>query len=156
MNRQEFKKHVQRGGKLFVAARAIEKEGRWLIKRGETVELRDDDGSDNPSFYFPNREDRDTQALYGQYNWEYLKLSDLEPHISHYDTLHQPIETMQANMTPEEFQGYVKGNIIKYVCRMGRKAGEDKLKEAKKIRNYAKWLVESLEGKTINPREDEQ
>lgn len=74
----------------------------------------------------------------------------------HYDTLHQPIETMQANMTPEEFQGYVKGNIIKYVCRMGRKAGEDKLKEAKKIRNYAKWLIESLEGKTINPREDEQ
>lgn len=53
MNRQEFKKHVQRGGKLFVAAREIEREGRWLIKRGETVELRDDDGSDNPSFYFP-------------------------------------------------------------------------------------------------------
>lgn len=75
---------------------------------------------------------------------------------AHYDTLHQPIETMQANMTPEEFQGYVKGNIIKYVCRMGRKAGEDKLKEAKKIQNYAKWLVESLEGKTINPREDDK
>ena len=154
MNRQEF------GGKLFVAARAIEKEGRWLIKRGETVELRADDGTVNPSFYFPNREDRDRRAPMLYCNWDYLFLSDLEPQDTlaspHYDTLHQPIETMQANMTPEEFQGYVKGNIIKYVCRMGRKAGEDKLKEAKKIRNYAKWLVESLEGKTINPREDEQ
>ena len=160
MNRQEFAKYVQQGGKLFVAARAIEKEGRWLIKRGETVELRADDGTVNPSFYFPNREDRDRRAPMLYCNWDYLFLSDLEPQDTlaspHYDTLHQPIETMQANMTPEEFQGYVKGNIIKYVCRMGRKAGEDKLKEAKKIRNYAKWLVESLEGKTIKPREDEQ
>ena len=68
-------------------------------------------------------------------------------------TLHQPIETMQANMTPEAFRGYLRGNIIKYTCRIGRKDGEGELKEAKKIQDYAKWLVESLEGKTINPRE---
>lgn len=73
---------------------------------------------------------------------------------THYDTLHQPIETMQANMTPEAFRGYLRGNIIKYTCRMGRKDGEAELKEAKKIQDYAKWLVESLEGKTINPREE--
>lgn len=72
---------------------------------------------------------------------------------THYDTLHQPIETMQANMTPEAFRGYLRGNIIKYTCRMGRKDGEAELKEAKKIQDYAKWLVESLEGKTINPRD---
>lgn len=60
---------------------------------------------------------------------------------------------MQANMTPEAFRGYLRGNIIKYVCRMGRKTENTEIKEAKKIQDYAKWLVESLEGKTINPRE---
>lgn len=158
MNRQEFEKYVQQGGKLFVAAREV-KRARWSIQKGETVELKRDDGSTSPAFYFPNKEERDPKAPESYRDYDYIDLAYLEPQtavVSHYDTLHQPIETMQANMTPEEFQGYIKGNIIKYVCRMGRKAGEDKLKEAKKIRNYAKWLVESLEGKTINPREDEQ
>lgn len=68
----------------------------------------------------------------------------------HYDTSIQPIETMQANMTPEEFLGYLKGNIIKYACRCGRK--DEPLKEAKKIKEYAGWLVDALEGKKIDPR----
>lgn len=69
---------------------------------------------------------------------------------SHYDTSIQPIETMQANMAPEEFLGYLKGNIIKYACRCGRK--DEPLKEAKKIKEYAGWLVDALEGKKIDPR----
>ena len=73
---------------------------------------------------------------------------------SHYDTRIQPIETMQANMTPEEFQGYCKGNIIKYACRCGRK--DDPLKEALKIVDYANWLVLSLQGKIINPHKEEE
>ncbi len=71
-------------------------------------------------------------------------------HDKHYQSEHQPIETMQANMTEEEFQGFLKGNILKYVCRCGKK--DEALKEAQKIQRYATWLVESLEGKTINPR----
>lgn len=71
-------------------------------------------------------------------------------HDKHYQSEHQPIETIQANMTKEEFQGFLKGNILKYVCRCGRK--DEALKEAQKIQRYATWLVESLEGKTINPR----
>ena len=82
---------------------------------------------------------------------EHLNL--LTPAVSsnpHYDTSIQPIETMQANMTPEEFLGYLKGNIIKYACRCGRK--DEPLKEAKKIKEYAGWLVDALEGKKIDPR----
>lgn len=67
----------------------------------------------------------------------------------HYETAHQPIETMQANMTPEEFVGFLKGNIIKYACRCGRK--DDPKKEAAKIKQYADWLVDALQDKTINP-----
>ena len=58
------------------------------------------------------------------------------------------------NMTPEEFQGYCKGNIIKYACRCGRK--DDPLKEALKIVDYANWLVLSLQGKIINPHKEEE
>lgn len=68
----------------------------------------------------------------------------------HYDTAHQPIEVMQANMTHDEFVGFLKGNIIKYACRCGRK--DDPKKEAAKIYRYAGWLVDVLEGKTIDPR----
>ena len=153
MDRQEFEKYTNRGGKLFVVT--TPREGDGYLNKGEIVELKYDDGSFCPAFYYPNKECREEENTCD--NWSYVDLEGLEAftvtNASHYDTLHQPIETMQANMTPEEFQGYVKGNIIKYVCRMGRKAGEDKLKEAKKIRDYAEWLIESLEGKTINPRE---
>lgn len=71
-------------------------------------------------------------------------------HDSHYQTEHQPIEVMQANMTKEELIGFLKGNIIKYACRCGRK--DDALKEADKIKRYAAWLVDVLQGKTIDPR----
>lgn len=56
----------------------------------------------------------------------------------HYQTKVQPIETMQANMTREELIGFLKGNIIKYVCRCGRK--DDVSKETAKIKQYAEWL----------------
>lgn len=71
-------------------------------------------------------------------------------HDIHYQTAHQPIEVMQANMTHAELIGFLKGNIIKYACRCGRK--DDALKEADKIKRYAAWLVDVLQGKTIDPR----
>lgn len=68
----------------------------------------------------------------------------------HYVSDHQPIETMQANMTNEEFIGFLKGNIIKYACRCGKK--DEPLKEAEKIKQYAEWLCVVLSGGTIDPR----
>lgn len=69
----------------------------------------------------------------------------------HYaDTAHQPIEVMQANMTRDEFVGFLKGNIIKYICRLGKK--DEPEKEAAKIRRYAEWLEQAVNGQTIDPR----
>lgn len=62
----------------------------------------------------------------------------------------QPIEIMQEVMSPEEFQGFCRGNVIKYALRLGHK--DDPVKEAGKIEQYAKWLRMALEGKTIDPR----
>nr|DAH41580.1 MAG TPA: nucelotide kinase [Caudoviricetes sp.] len=68
----------------------------------------------------------------------------------HYITAHQPIEVMQANMTHDELIGFLKGNIIKYACRCGRK--DEPLKEAEKIKQYAEWLCVVLSDGTIDPR----
>lgn len=68
----------------------------------------------------------------------------------HYISAHQPIETMQSNMTYEEFIGFLKGNIIKYACRLGKK--DDAKKEAAKIRRYSEWLEQAVNRKTIDPR----
>lgn len=53
-------------------------------------------------------------------------------------------------MTYEEFIGFLKGNIIKYVCRLGKK--DDITKETAKIYRYAKWLEEAVKGELIDPR----
>lgn len=69
---------------------------------------------------------------------------------AHYHTKVQSLEAMQANMAPEEFIGFLKGNIIKYACRCGRK--DAAIKEAEKIMRYSMWLVSALKGETIDPR----
>ena len=49
----------------------------------------------------------------------------------------QMIENMQNSMTPDEFKGYLKGNIMKYISRYQDKNGvEDLLK--------SKWYLNKL------------
>ena len=70
----------------------------------------------------------------------------------HYHGEVQPLEFMQAVLSPERFQGFLQGNVIKYAARIGKK--DDSVKDAQKIRQYAHWLVMALEGKKIDPRKD--
>lgn len=42
----------------------------------------------------------------------------------------QMIENMQNSMTPDEFKGYLKGNIMKYISRYQDKNGAEDLKKA--------------------------
>ena len=59
---------------------------------------------------------------------------------SHYkDMTVQPWAVMQAVMTHEEFVGFLKGNIIKYGMRAGRKDGTD---DAGKLQHYMEKLAE--------------
>ena len=61
----------------------------------------------------------------------------------------QPIQIMQEQMTAEQFIGYLRGNVIKYACRIGRK--DDVVKDAEKIQQYSVWLVQALKGEKIQP-----
>lgn len=60
---------------------------------------------------------------------------------SHYDYGVQPIEYMKSRFTYSEYNGYLTGNIIKYVSRYTKKNGLEDLQKAKV---YLDWLIESV------------
>ena len=49
------------------------------------------------------------------------------------------IDVIKAKLTPEQFEGYLLGNIIKYTCRLNWKGSAER--DVEKIGNYAKQLV---------------
>lgn len=71
----------------------------------------------------------------------------------HYQGDVEPIELMQAQMTREAFMGFLRGNIIKYASRFGKKDNESTIKEATKILVYATWLEATAKGDVVNPHE---
>lgn len=52
------------------------------------------------------------------------------------------IDYIRDKMTPDEFQGYCMGNILKYVSRHKHKNGVEDLRKAQV---YLGWLIESEE-----------
>jgi hypothetical protein len=62
---------------------------------------------------------------------------------SHYlDMPIQPWEVMEAVLTREEYIGFLRGNVIKYSLRAGRKQGADD--DVDKARHYARQLAKVL------------
>ena len=59
---------------------------------------------------------------------------------THYMGAVQPIELMLNVLSHDEFIGFLKGNMIKYASRAGRKAGESAEKDRNKYLTYAEWL----------------
>jgi hypothetical protein len=55
----------------------------------------------------------------------------------------QPWAVMEAVLTKEEFVGFLKGNVIKYAMRQGKKDSDD----ANKARHYASKLKEIQDGR---------
>lgn len=52
------------------------------------------------------------------------------------------IDYIRAKLTKEEFKGYCKGNIIKYISRAGRKESEKA--DIQKAKVYIEWLDEAI------------
>jgi hypothetical protein len=51
----------------------------------------------------------------------------------------QPWEAMEAWMTPDEFRGFLKGNVLKYLARERKKGRHDDLRKA---HHYLTKLIE--------------
>lgn len=61
-----------------------------------------------------------------------VNANDLQIGGQHYKAMEvQPWDVMEAVLTREEFIGFLKGNIIKYSMRAGRKDGSDDAGKAK-------------------------
>lgn len=76
---------------------------------------------------------------------EVQKADDVQVGGTHYkDMSPQPWDVMQALLTPEEFRGYLKGNMIKYGMRQGKKDSPD----AGKYFHYKQKLRELTGGDT--------
>ena len=62
---------------------------------------------------------------------------------SHYkDKAVQPWTAMESWMSSEEFEGFLRGNVIKYIARYKDKNG---IQDVFKARHYLEKLIECLE-----------
>ncbi len=69
-------------------------------------------------------------------------------HQEHYESVKlQPIEIMAMDFEREEFIGFLKGNILKYILRYNKKDG---INDLKKARIYLDWMIQYIETGRIN------
>jgi hypothetical protein len=67
---------------------------------------------------------------------EAMKDNVKEP--SHYKGEIECIAAIKASMSQEQFKGYLKGNVMKYLWRYDRKNG---LEDLQKADVYLQWLI---------------
>lgn len=74
--------------------------------------------------------------------------NDLQIGGQHYKEMGiQPWDVMEAVLTPQEFIGFLRGNVIKYAMRQGKKDSDD----ANKARHYALKLQEVKTMHKVSP-----
>ena len=54
----------------------------------------------------------------------------------------QPLSVIESLMSPDQFKGFLRGNVIKYIARCDKKGGAEDLKKA---RHYLDKLIEVCE-----------
>jgi hypothetical protein len=80
-----------------------------------------------------------------EFNFNGTSADDIQVSGNHYKEMPvQPWAVMEAVLTPEEFRGFLCGNVIKYSMRAGRKVGSD---DAGKAKHYMQKLREVTNGR---------
>ena len=70
-------------------------------------------------------------------------MSDMVNHPAHYESGGiECIDAIRAQLTHEQYVGYLRGNIAKYMWRFERKGGAEDLRKARK---YLEWLIEEVD-----------
>jgi hypothetical protein len=68
-----------------------------------------------------------------------MKRHDIQIGGTHYDKNIQPWDAMQEWMSEEQFEGFLRGNVIKYIARYNAKGG---LQDLEKAAHYLKKLID--------------
>lgn len=85
------------------------------------------------------KENANTHDREGENNGD----ADGEYHDVHYNSCAiEPIRAMQSLLTPEQFTGFLLGNVLKYRLRAGHKG--DAKKDIEKALRYEQWLKEGF------------
>lgn len=99
--------------------------------------------------HFPKVEPQDEPKISGvliepveKVNFEFVT-SPSKP--AHYDTGIDAIAFMRANCPPEQVEGFLRGNALKYLQRYDRKS--QAVSDLKKAKHYVEMLIEELEGR---------
>lgn len=70
------------------------------------------------------------------------------PPVAHYDRGQvQPIDFMEGSFTPDEYRGFLKGQVIKYISRYRYKGAPEA--DLIKAQTYLGWLAEFEKKKSI-------
>ena len=97
------------------------------------------------------------ETVMNKYDNEWINTDSGKPeNQKHYQGLIQPIEIMRDLLSPEEFIGFCKGNMIKYAYRAGRKEGESGIKDKEKYEAYKEFINRYLYGRPLIEREDDE
>lgn len=84
------------------------------------------------------------EAMKAYHNIADEELADVVNNPSHYNNGGvECIQAIEASMEPEAFQGYLKGNTLKYLWRMSYKGKA--LEDCKKAQWYLNKLISTLE-----------
>lgn len=59
------------------------------------------------------------------------------------DTVCECVKVLKAWLPKEQYRGFLRGNAIKYICRLGKK--DDNVQELKKAKWYIKKLIQDFE-----------
>lgn len=129
----------------------------WVMEAGplqdSVVRLIEDDGTDQPRFEIVNGK-YSGRKIYLQLQSVALVKEGEKPEIlcGDFDPVTKPshyasgqiecIEAMKAQMSREEFEGYLKGNVVKYLWRWRGKGGVESLKKGQW---YLDRLIEEVE-----------
>jgi hypothetical protein len=79
-------------------------------------------------------------------------------HPAHFgggDNPYETIEVLRNTLTSEEFRGFIKGNVMKYTMRAGKKVGVSEAKDLAKAEwylNYMNGLNSAVPSKEGPPR----
>ncbi|QDP62731.1 MAG: hypothetical protein Tp158DCM1229571_45 [Prokaryotic dsDNA virus sp.] len=112
----------------------------WFSQINETLEEEVEEISDCPGGICPVPWAKAKNELAPGVKEPEISVDNVN-HPSHYtaDGSIECIEAIEAQLTPEEYRGYLKGNVAKYVWREKHKGGIESLKKAEW---YLKRLID--------------
>lgn len=74
---------------------------------------------------------------------------EMVDHPAHYGGADDPYEAIKVlwyTLSPEQFDGWIRGTVYRYIARAGKKFADKSAEDLKKAAWYLNWYTTALEG----------